>query len=237
MQETTRLLAENTSPILLKGRFQLPETRLWGGRVLLYKNCVVFQGRRFFKRYRRTIQLEEVESISWWTGGQDANLVFFLKGTDAFACQIRGAGRWKFEIDQLLADKGRRKVVLPDASLVCLNEDWEADSGDGQGGLRPPLGNPSLPNGKPVTRLDSHLDRITGPLFVPREKLAALVRLEWKEEGGRITCRLFMKSGEVFEMDVKGHAVISISERNGAGYHINNILRLIPSQKVSRTGR
>lgn len=97
---------------LLSSGFRYPRRRLFFGRARLYPDRIdLFEiGWTGFRR--RTIWLRDVERISWRTDSErSANVTLYLHDHEPLRLWVKGAGLWKYQIDERL---GHRLSVADD---------------------------------------------------------------------------------------------------------------------------
>lgn len=94
--------------VLLTARFHLPEVRMLFSKAKLYPNRIEFRGWSSKGRYARTVHLSEIEDTQWWFGRSDLNFALYLRSGEDLLMYLRGAGNWKFTLDELM----QRDVLL-----------------------------------------------------------------------------------------------------------------------------
>lgn len=88
--------------IILSARFHLPETRIFFPKAKLYADRIELRGWSAKGRYARTIALAEVEDTKWWFGRSDINFALYLKSGEDLLMHLRGAGNWKYTLDEIM---------------------------------------------------------------------------------------------------------------------------------------
>ncbi len=82
-------------------RFQLPDRKLLFARARLYEDRLELSGFGLRGRYRRTLRLDEVCSVEWWSGaGKEPNLALQLHDGRSLAVWVPGPGLWKFAVEE-----------------------------------------------------------------------------------------------------------------------------------------
>ncbi len=98
---------------LLASRFQLPDARLFFTKARLYSNCIVLKGWSTSGRYSRTILFSEIEDTQWWFGRTDINFAIYLTSGEDLLLHIKGAGNWKYTLDELM-----NRDQMPDRGTI-----------------------------------------------------------------------------------------------------------------------
>ena len=101
--------------VLLSSPLRLSEPSLLRGRARLYRDHIVLAGWTWGGRFNRELPLTQVERVDWWTGDGPVNFTIQLQDGELISCKIRGAGRWKFEVEQCFVAMGRSDAGLPRA--------------------------------------------------------------------------------------------------------------------------
>lgn len=86
--------------LLQKGRFRHMTRSLFGANVLLYEQVLMLKGWGWGGLYKRTYPLTDIIDIEWWEGKNGCNFAMKLKDGKRVPLRIRGAGRWKYEIEE-----------------------------------------------------------------------------------------------------------------------------------------
>lgn len=97
--------------LLEKGRFRLLNRSLFGAQVLLYERALTFKGWSLRGTYKQTFWLDTIKEIEWWEGKHDCNFALKFSNGKEMGLWMRGAGRWKFQIDE------QRRAILKDRSM------------------------------------------------------------------------------------------------------------------------
>lgn len=102
------MIMQHPSPgrLLQKGRFRHLNRSLFGAQVLLYERVLVLKGWSWRGSYKRTFLLDTITEIEWWEGKNDCNFAMTFSNGKQMGLWVRGAGRWKFEIEE------QRRVML-----------------------------------------------------------------------------------------------------------------------------
>lgn len=111
---TTPFIMQHLAPghLIQKGRFRHMTRSLFGANVLLYEQVLMLKGWGWGGLYKRTYPLTDIIDIEWWEGKNGCNFAIKLKDGKRVPLWIRGAGRWKYEIEE------QRRIVLKNAEQV-----------------------------------------------------------------------------------------------------------------------
>lgn len=102
-------------------RFRYTNRRLWLARARLWEDRIELRGLSWTGLHHRTIPLEDLESVEWWSGdGPETNLALHLKNGDVVLLNVPGPGLWKFAIEEhcrpsRTAEPARSSVRTPAA--------------------------------------------------------------------------------------------------------------------------
>ncbi len=100
--------------VLLSSRFRSLDRGVFLGRARLYPDRIVLSGLTWKGRYRRTVMLDEVARIKWWTGEQNTvNLALYLRNDEAVKMWVAGSGLWKYQVEACMGRRAELRGELP----------------------------------------------------------------------------------------------------------------------------
>lgn len=119
---TTKAISRAADRVLLSSRVRFLERGFIFGRARLYFDRIVVKGWTWNGRVRKSIQLDQVASVNWWTLTDDGpNLSIATNNGQSLAFWVKSPGVWRFRIQELLSadlpgsDAGPRDLFVPAA--------------------------------------------------------------------------------------------------------------------------
>jgi len=86
---------------LLSSRFRFTDRALFFPKARLYRDHITFSGLQWKGRYRLTVPLAQVTRVEWQTTELRAtNFAIHLHNGETLWMWLKGAGRWKFKIEE-----------------------------------------------------------------------------------------------------------------------------------------
>lgn len=88
---------------LYSHRCTLSDRTLWFGRAALYEDFVQIWGWTWRGRYRKEIEVDEIDKVDWRPRPGGSNLILHLEDESIFPIRLRkGAGLWNAKLHDLL---------------------------------------------------------------------------------------------------------------------------------------
>lgn len=107
-------MGKSNKPVLVSSFKLCNHRRLFFTQMKLYHNRLTFEGWALGGRYARTISLDDIERVEWWSARDDVNLALYLSRGKVIELVVPAAGNWKFAIDAELPSRREEKNRLPD---------------------------------------------------------------------------------------------------------------------------
>jgi len=108
-----RRSAPPSAPPHFSNPFRLLGRQLFFTCARLYGDRLELTGWEWKGRYKRVLPLEAIEDVHWWTGLSDCNLEIRLQDGESLGLWMRGAGQWKYALEEAPEDTVRRAPRLP----------------------------------------------------------------------------------------------------------------------------
>jgi hypothetical protein len=101
---TTKPISKAADRVLLSGRARFFAPGEIYGRVRLNLDRIVVSGWTWRGRVERTVPLDAVDDVEWWTLTNDGpNLALLTNNGQRFAFWVKSPGVWRFQIQELLS--------------------------------------------------------------------------------------------------------------------------------------
>lgn len=114
------LTATPSSTIIREGRCKLPDEGLFWASMQLFDDQLVLSGWTWSGQYERAISLQHVDEVRWINNPDvPGNLVLCLTSGEMITVAVKGAGMWKYAIDEQCGH-GLRSVRFEDVSVTPL---------------------------------------------------------------------------------------------------------------------
>lgn len=102
--------------VLHTASFQYADRHLFFARARLYEDRLKLSGLQWTGRHTRTIPLEEVARVEWWSGVQkEPNFALHLHDGSRVTLWLKGAGLWKYKVAEHAPNLVPDEEPLPDA--------------------------------------------------------------------------------------------------------------------------
>lgn len=113
---------------LYSHRCTLPDRTLWFGKATLYEDRVHIRGWTWRGRYRKEIEVDEIDEVEWRPRPEGSNLILHLEDESIVPIRLRkGAGLWNAKLHDLLGQS-----VLGNHSLSGNGQAGEGNQEEGQ---------------------------------------------------------------------------------------------------------
>jgi hypothetical protein len=82
----------------------------------LFEDRIEFVGLGWTGVHRRTLPLDRLRDLRWWTGGGPTNFAVLLDDEERIYVRVKAAGLWKHEVEARASRLDPEKATLPDTA-------------------------------------------------------------------------------------------------------------------------
>jgi len=95
-------MVESREEPILKSSAKIAGQRLLRATVALYEHYILIEGWGWRGKYEKKIILSEIDHIEWRSESEQMNFWIYLKSGKHFPMLLRGAGLWKYTLNERL---------------------------------------------------------------------------------------------------------------------------------------
>ena len=98
---------------ILSSPFRYADQRFLWARLRLFEERIEFVGLGWTGLHRRTLPLERVKDLRWWTGDGRVNFALLLHDGEHLRLRVKAAGLWKHEVEARAPSLAPSDAPLP----------------------------------------------------------------------------------------------------------------------------
>lgn len=99
--------------------FRYGDRRMLFARARLFEDRLELSGLHWRGWHQRTIPLSQIKSVDWWSGAESGpNFVLHLRNSDSLSLWMKGAGLWKYRIEEHAPNLTDEQSRRPDRDMA-----------------------------------------------------------------------------------------------------------------------
>ena len=99
---------------VLSSSFRYPDRYFLWARMRLFEDRIEFVGLGWTGMDRRTLSLDRLKDLRWWTGDGNINFGLLLHDGERVYVRVKAAGLWKHEVESRAPNLDSTEATLPD---------------------------------------------------------------------------------------------------------------------------
>lgn len=124
------MLFSSSADAILSSAFCYSDQRFLWSRLRLFEDRIEFLGLKWTGLHRRTVPLDCIKKLRWWTGSSGVNFAMLLRGEgdgegqeeeERIYLNVEAAGLWKHEVEARVPDLDASGSSLPQSAPAATS--------------------------------------------------------------------------------------------------------------------